>query len=168
MHDKGSNARPNSHYISVLIIALLTVIFHWPEVMTRTLANLYQPACSPCCSRPSVKHREQGAWHYRTQLLSRRTLVALARTASAGSPQDGKHAKPKTPIQQQILNGILSVSNVPYRYAFFNVPARNSADSAERVHGSTRNIPANPTDVRRLTYPRSTSLPLAAPSCPPL
>ncbi|PNH03087.1 Protein ABCI12, chloroplastic [Tetrabaena socialis] len=88
--------------------------------MVRSLATLHEPNSQPCCSSPV--QRCGRARHASSLLIRRpcsRSLVARARAepaaAAAGSP-GGKPAgpKPKTPLQQQILNGILSVSNVPY------------------------------------------------------
>lgn len=98
--------------------------------MSRCFASLNVPSSSPSPSTPTNLLCRQRYTHpcplaRANYKHCRRERAAWIRAAAAGAaapgggavPQSGTPAatKPKTPIQQQILNGILAVSNVPYR-----------------------------------------------------
>ncbi|GLI66576.1 hypothetical protein VaNZ11_010493 [Volvox africanus] len=80
-------------------------------MLSRCGANLHQPACAPCCSETSHAHITLNRYTLHRS-IKRRAVRAGAKGNDA--PQGTKTSKPKIPLQQQILNGILSVSNVPY------------------------------------------------------
>jgi hypothetical protein len=57
----------------------------------------------------------------------------------AGNPKaaaSGKKQQEKLPLQQRILNGILNVSNVPYRCALRPCQKRRGPTQIDTNHGS--------------------------------